>query len=469
MTPLAPFGWQQDAPPDINATNLELNRAEIAAYGEAFASAAASAAQVAAQAASIPTTQKGAANGVATLDGTTHLTAAQLPTSVATDIAAGVATAESVSAAAVTAQKGAPNGIATLDGTSKLTAGQLPTSVATSIAAAITTAEAASDPVGSAAAVLAQKGAANGIASLDGEAHLPTAQLPPGVGQGKPVNLGSSLSGNITLNVAAGGEIFEGALTADADLHTLSGATSGNVVEFAVRIKTNGHKLTASFIHEWLQGSEPPQEAIAALGFYTTDGGTTIYGYGSASLPPDVVRATVSGTPPAGQFVATDGAGGFGVVNAPGVDPAAVLKLIEEAAILSGGHVVTATNSPIEAGELAVSVDGTHFQWEPAQSAIAPYVLARWSFATISGATGELAPDTITRVTKPAAKVEMWKSGIRVAAMQIGIRVPVGNTIKVKGPFTEGTPETETEETLVGRAVTFVFVLNSEKVWVPIS
>lgn len=468
MTPLAPFGWQQDAPPDINATNLELNRSQIAAYGEAFASAAASAAQAAAQAASIPTTQKGAANGVATLDGTTHLTAAQLPTSVATDIAAGVATAESVSATAVTAQKGAANGIATLDGTSKLTAGQLPTSVATSIAAAITTAEAASDPVGSAAAVLAQKGAANGIASLDGEAHLPNAQLPLGVGQGKPVELGNTLSGNLTLNVAAG-NVFHGSLIADADLHTLTGAISGNVVPFAVRIKTNGHKLTASFTHEWLQGSEPPQEAIAALGFYTEDGGTTIYGFGSSSLPADVVRAVFTGTPPAGQFVGTDGTGGFIIVNAPGVDPAAVLKLIEEVAFLSGGHKMTVGNAPIGAGEVLVSIDGEHSQWEAGQVVVLPYALARWTSATISGATGELLADTITRVTKNSAKVEMWHSGVRVPGMQIGIRVPIGNTIKVKGAFTEGTPETETEETLVGRAVTFVFVLNSEKVWVPIS
>jgi hypothetical protein len=75
------------------------------------------------------------------------------------------------------AQKGAPNGVATLDGTSKLTGSQLPTSVGTAIASAISTAEAASDAAGAAAAVVAQKGAANGIASLDEAGKLLLAEL----------------------------------------------------------------------------------------------------------------------------------------------------------------------------------------------------------------------------------------------------------------------------------------------------
>jgi hypothetical protein len=79
-------------------------------------------------------------------------------------------------------QKGAANGVATLDGTSRLTGSQLPASVATAIAAAIATAEGASDVAGTAAtdsaAILAQKGAANGIATLDGGERLPAVQLP---------------------------------------------------------------------------------------------------------------------------------------------------------------------------------------------------------------------------------------------------------------------------------------------------
>lgn len=34
MSPINPFGWNENAPPDIDAANLELDRQEIAAYGE---------------------------------------------------------------------------------------------------------------------------------------------------------------------------------------------------------------------------------------------------------------------------------------------------------------------------------------------------------------------------------------------------------------------------------------------------
>jgi hypothetical protein len=70
----------------------------------------------------VPLTQRGAANGVATLDGTTHVPAAQLPDLSGTYIA--------------TTQKGAASGVASLDSSSHLTASQYDWSATTPVAIA---------------------------------------------------------------------------------------------------------------------------------------------------------------------------------------------------------------------------------------------------------------------------------------------------------------------------------------------
>jgi hypothetical protein len=95
-------------------------------------------------------------------------------------------------------ERGAANGVASLDGAGLLPAGQLPATAATKseVSAAVTTAEVASDAAGTAASAVAieaanreaadsalipltQKGAANGVATLDGSQKLTTSQIPP--------------------------------------------------------------------------------------------------------------------------------------------------------------------------------------------------------------------------------------------------------------------------------------------------
>lgn len=106
----------------------------------------------------VATSAVGAASGVAQLDSTTRLPAAQLPTT-----------------ALVSGQLGVANGIATLDGTGHLTAGQLNapvTSVNTQTGAVSLTAA----NVG--AVATSARGTANGVASLDTNTLVPIAQIP---------------------------------------------------------------------------------------------------------------------------------------------------------------------------------------------------------------------------------------------------------------------------------------------------
>lgn len=87
--------------------------------------------------------QKGAASGLATLDGTSKVSSAQLNTAVA-------------------------NGLATLDGSAKVTAAQLSTGVANGLATLDGTAKVTSSQLNTAVA--------NGLATLDGSTKLTTAQ-----------------------------------------------------------------------------------------------------------------------------------------------------------------------------------------------------------------------------------------------------------------------------------------------------
>jgi hypothetical protein len=180
----------------------------------------------------IPTSQKGAANGVATLDGTGVVPASELPPldyipNAQKGVANGVATLDGTGKVTgsqlpsldyiPTSQKGAANGVATLDSTGKVPVGEIPAlnydpagAAAAAQAAAISTSEAfatAADAVvasnaaadatskanaAQAAAIstaegyadanfipLTQRGAAAGVATLDGTGKVPTSQLPP--------------------------------------------------------------------------------------------------------------------------------------------------------------------------------------------------------------------------------------------------------------------------------------------------
>lgn len=161
----------------------------------------------------VPLSQKGAADGVATLDSTGKIPSAQLPagagvTSVNGQAGVVVLDAADVGAVATT-EKGAASGVATLDGSTLVPVAQIPGLNASKITAG--TLDIARVPTGttsttvsvgdhthtypvtsvnsqSGAVVLtaadvsalatATRGAANGVASLDASTKVPSAQLP---------------------------------------------------------------------------------------------------------------------------------------------------------------------------------------------------------------------------------------------------------------------------------------------------
>ncbi|MFI0736404.1 phage tail protein [Streptomyces sp. NPDC021225] len=128
----------------------------------------------------IPSTAAGAANGVAQLDASGKVPAAQLPASsggggvqtingVSPDGSGNVALTAANVGAVATADKGVANGVATLGADGSLTSAQRPAYTAAQVGAIATTA----------------RGAANGVAPLDANSDVPVANLPtaaiPGV------------------------------------------------------------------------------------------------------------------------------------------------------------------------------------------------------------------------------------------------------------------------------------------------
>ncbi|QAX93274.1 tail fiber protein [Streptomyces phage Vash] len=114
----------------------------------------------------VPTTEKGAANGVATLGSDGKVPSAQLPassgggavSSVNTKTGDVVLVASDVGAVATTAL-GAASGVATLDASSKVPTAQIPSLTSTYVA-------------------VSTRGVANGVATLDASGDVPIAQIP---------------------------------------------------------------------------------------------------------------------------------------------------------------------------------------------------------------------------------------------------------------------------------------------------
>ena len=155
---------------------------------------------------------RGAANGLASLDGTTKIPTTQLPNipvanlpdatttqkgvvELATnaETAAYTSTDRAVTPSNISALRAAANGLASLDGTGRVPSSQLPSSIPggflptasttqSGIVELATNAEAAAFTDTARAVVPSNlgaiRGAANGLASLDGSSKLPTAQLP---------------------------------------------------------------------------------------------------------------------------------------------------------------------------------------------------------------------------------------------------------------------------------------------------
>lgn len=116
----------------------------------------------------VPNSDRGAASGVAQLDSSSHLVAAQLPTTVLT-----------------TAQMGAVLGVATLDNGGKLSPSQVPTPAVASVNGHTGAVALVPSDVG--AVDLTQKGAPGGVATLDSGTKIPIAQVPSLLSQYQPV------------------------------------------------------------------------------------------------------------------------------------------------------------------------------------------------------------------------------------------------------------------------------------------
>jgi len=135
----------------------------------------------------VPLSQKGVPNGVPQLDSTGHIPTSQVPATVVQSSSVGTA-----------------NGIATLDATGKLTAAQVPTAPVTSVngksGGAVTL-----DAADVLAVPTAQRAAANGVATLDGNTKIPLAQVPSLVTLYQPVPSATPAKPSMLLSAIAGG------------------------------------------------------------------------------------------------------------------------------------------------------------------------------------------------------------------------------------------------------------------------
>jgi hypothetical protein len=131
--PLTQRGAANGIPTLDSGSKIPAGQVPALPYDASGSSAAAQAAAIADAATKyVPLTQRGAANGVPTLDGGTKIPTAQIPAlpydaSGAAAAAQAAAIADAASKYVPTTQRGAANGVATLGSDSKVTPGQLPT------------------------------------------------------------------------------------------------------------------------------------------------------------------------------------------------------------------------------------------------------------------------------------------------------------------------------------------------------
>lgn len=193
----------------------------------------------------VPTSQRGTANGVATLDGTGVVPVAQLPGGAALDaeVAAAVAAEAALRTAADAlliplAQRGAANGVATLDGSVTIPDAQIPAAIARD--AEVTTAV-AGEATARATAVTGEataRAAADSAHAASATAHLGTyvalVAAPTGVAATDTAVIAAALTaassaGGGTVQLAAGTYLVNATLTIP-DGVTLRGSGPGTAI-----------------------------------------------------------------------------------------------------------------------------------------------------------------------------------------------------------------------------------------------
>jgi hypothetical protein len=228
----------------------------------------------------VPDTAPGAPGGVAQLDATGKVPAAQLPDGMgggavstvngkSPDASGNVALVAADVGAVATTEKGTASGVATLGTDGVLTTDQRPTYTAAQVGALATTA----------------RGAANGVASLDASARVPIAQMPTATGR------------NMWTPQALGFQAWSVDPAAVANPTTLKAAVVGRIYMCGMNItETTQVNRVVMMARGWAGSSAVPAARFFA-GIYN-ESGSRVAWTGSTALSNVPAAGQITGSAP---------------------------------------------------------------------------------------------------------------------------------------------------------------------------